>query len=229
MRCRCANLKLLIDIIKQKKERKMKTVITKQELKELDACSNGYKAFVKANGDEATLSQAFESNGWDDIWWYISVAYDKFGEQQKNELSLLGCDWAERCLENFEKEFPEDKRPRLAIQAKRDLIAGLIAEDDLDAAWSAAWSARSAARSAAWSAAESARSARSAAESAAESAAWSARSARSARSAARSAAESAAWSARSAAESAAWSARSAAMEIMTNDLMQLFLKWESAK
>jgi len=131
---------------------------------------------------------------------------------------------ARQVLYIYEHAYPEDMRPRRAIEA---------AEACLKAKGSAAGSAESAARSAAesaeaaesaaaeWSAesARSARSARSAAESAA--AAWSAESAAaagSAESAARSAAESAesaesaaaarsAWSAESA---AAWSARSAA-------------------
>ena len=87
---------------------------------------------------------------------------------------------AELVLENFERVFPEDKRPRLAIEAAKE------------------WMRNPAARSAAWSAA------RSAAESAAWSAAWSARSA------AESAAESAARSAAESAESAAWSAAESA-------------------
>ena len=100
------------------------------------------------------------------------------------ELHKLAVKFAYRCIENFEKEYPEDDRPRKAIEAKEAWIRGDITDEQLrsaaESAAESAWSARSAARSAA----ESAWSARSAAESAAESA-WSARSA------ARSAAESA--------------------------------------
>jgi len=155
----------------------MYTVITKQRLKELDACEYGFKKFVKVNGESATLSQALDSNGWDDIWWYISEDYSAFSEQQKKELHLLGCDWAESCLSNFEKEFPDDKRPRLAIEAKRKWLNGEISNEDLASAESAAWSAAWSARSAAWS---------------------------------------------------AWSAESAAMEKITQELKELFLKWEEA-
>ena len=91
---------------------------------------------------------------------------------------------AELVLNNYEKEHPDDLRPRQAIEAAKKVLFHDTPEN------------RSAARSAAWSA-------WSAAWSAAESAAWSAESA------ARSAAWSAAWSARSA-ESAARSAESAA-------------------
>ena len=60
---------------------------------------------------------------------------------------------AELVLENFERVFPEDKRPRLAIEAAKEWMRN-------PAAWSASESAaaRSAARSAAESAAYAARS-----------------------------------------------------------------------
>jgi hypothetical protein len=88
---------------------------------------------------------------------------------------------ARRCLENYEKSYPNDKRPSEAIQAAEDYMDGKITLTELNKKLSAAWSADSAARSA---------------DSAVRSAAWSADSA----------ARSAAWSADSAAGSAAWSA-----------------------
>ena len=127
-------------------------------------------------------------------------------------LHEFACQCADNTIHYFEEKFPDDKRPRLAIEARRKFKNGEISAEELTAARSAAWSA---ARSAADSAVRSA--ARSAAESATDSAAWSA-----AWSAARSAAESAARStvrsaARSAAESAVWSAQ--------NDLLEsLFLE-----
>ena len=150
----------------------MKTFTNKKELKELDACADGYKTFIEAHGDnDAKLSQCLESNGWSDTWWLIGESYDQFSDSQKKDLRLLGCEYALSCIENFEKEFQEDKRPRLAIEASISFANGEITKDELNAAESAAWSAarsaRSAAESATWSAAWSARSA---AESAAESA-----------------------------------------------------------
>ena len=59
---------------------------------------------------------------------------------------------AELCLDNFEKAFPDDKRPREAIEAAKKWLLEPTPENE-SAAWSAAWSARSAARSAAESAA----------------------------------------------------------------------------
>lgn len=99
------------------------------------------------------------------------------------ELHKLSVKFAYDCLDNFEKLYPDDKRPRQAIEAKEAWIRGEISDKELDtarstavstarstansAAWSAANSARSAARSATWFAANSA--ANSAAELAAES------------------------------------------------------------
>jgi hypothetical protein len=125
--------------------------------------------------------------------------YQKSENRRKVQI-IFSILCAEAVLKNFENVFPDDDRPRKAIQAAKEYLKVF---DKESAAWSAA---ESAARSAAESAARSARSAaESAARSAAESAAWSA-----AESAARSAAWSAWSAARSAAESAARSARSAA-------------------
>ena len=78
------------------------------------------------------------------------------------DLRLFACDCAERTLPNFEKQFPNDDRPRKAIEAAR---AVALAEPGSPArsAESARAAARVAAESAAWAAAESARAAASAA------------------------------------------------------------------
>ncbi len=120
---------------------------------------------------------------------------------------------AQQTIENFEKFFPDDKRPRQAIEAALTYLNKPMKANQI-AAESAAWSAEIAAESAVRSAVRSARSARSAAESAAESAV---RSAWSAESAAESAAE-------IAAESAAWSAWSAALKKILRHGLDLLQK-----
>jgi chemotaxis protein histidine kinase CheA len=131
----------------------------------------------------------------------------------ENDLHELACKFAESVLHIFEKEYPEDKRPRLAIEAKRKWLKKEITDSELDAArvavWNAARDAASAARAAAWAAAwETANAARAAARvaaNAARDAAWeAANAARDAASAARDAA--------SAARAAAWNAARAATE-----------------
>jgi len=124
---------------------------------------------------------------------------------------------AELVIDNFEKEYPKDDRPRKAIETAKEWLENKNDSAARSAA-STAWSAAKSAESAAWSAASSARSATSAAKSAAWSAAWSAESAESAASTAWPAAKSAAstaWSAElaawPAAKSAAWSAAKSAV------------------
>jgi hypothetical protein len=123
----------------------------------------------------------------------------------KKDSVALSIFAAELVLDIFEKQYPDDDRPRKAIEAAKKVL-----KNDNEKNRSAARSARSAARSAesaarsAWSAARSAWSAAESAESAARSA-WSA---------ARSA-WSAAWSAARSAESAA---RSAAIEEINNKI-----------
>ena len=131
-----------------------------------------------------------DTNGIDDALWALCAT----AQDCEKVARLMAADFAELALAEWLKRYPDDDRPRLAIQAARDFANGVITAGQRSAARSAAGSA---ARSAAWSAAGSAAwsAAESAAWSAAESAAWSA---------ARSAARSAAWSA---AESAAWSAQ----------------------
>ena len=105
---------------------------------------------------------------------------------------LFACDCAEHVLPIFEKQYPDDKRPRSAIETARKFALGTATQDELDAAWGAAWAA---ARAAAWAAAW-------AAGGAAGAAAWAAGGA--AGGAARDAAGAAAWA--WAAGAAAWDA-----------------------
>ena len=133
---------------------------------------------------------------------------------------------AELCLEHFEKIYPNDKRPREAIEAAKRWIENPT-EENGSAARLAARSARLAARSA-WSAESAARSAWSAAMLAARLAARSAWSAESAAMLAESAAmlaESAARSAAGSAESAAGSAESADIEKARTTMKKKIHTW----
>ena len=208
----------------------MKTTTNKKELKELNACSLGYKVFIEAHGNkDVKLSECIDSNGWEDVWWLINKAYNQLTDDQKYDLRVFGC---KKALINIEKIKPYCSAGEYVL-INNYLINPKESARSLawSAAESAAWSAGSA-RSAAWSAAWSA--AESAAESAARSAAWSAAwlAAESAAWSARSAAESLAWSlawsaAESAAESTARSAWSTAINDFTEELKQLFIEWES--
>ena len=111
---------------------------------------------------------------------------------------------AEQVIEIYEKAYPDDNRPRQAIEAAKKCLSP--ADSAASAADSAAWAASAAAR-AAWAAASAAWAADRAADRAAARAAWAAdRAADRAAARAAWAADSAAW----AADSAAWAAASAA-------------------
>jgi len=182
----------------------MKISTNKIELKALEACSSGYETFIKAHGDkEVTLSQCLTSNGWEDTWWLITGIYDQFSKQQKIDLRLLSCDYALTVIDIFEKDQPNDKRPRLAIEASQAFARSEITAEELDKAREAAWAAARAAASAA---------------------------ARAARAAARAAVREAAWAAARVAASAAASAAARAADVLnTKMLMDLLLKWEETK
>ena len=85
----------------------------------------------------------------------------------EQEQRLIAADFAERVLPLFEAEYPDDDRPRKAIEAARAFVRGEITKEQLDAAWAAA---RAAAWAAAWAAAGDA----AAAGAAAWNAAWAA-------------------------------------------------------
>ena len=69
-------------------------------------------------------------------------------------LREFACDCAERVLPIFEVKWPDDKRPRQAIEVARRYARDEATEEELAAAWDAAWdAARAAAGAAAWDAA----------------------------------------------------------------------------
>jgi len=136
----------------------MKTTINANELKELSACTSGYKTFVEAHEDKTVkLSEALESNGIDDLFWLLDEI--PLSTEQENDLRLLACDYASDVLHIFEEKYPTDKRPRLAIEAARKYINGEISKEELDDVVVAAAAARAAARSATVAARAAARSA----------------------------------------------------------------------
>ena len=170
----------------------------------------GYIAKVEVRGDSTKQN---DKECWSEM---RIISWKKWTKKDSVSLAIFA---AKLVLRNYEKEYPDDLRPRQAIKAAKKILKNDTernrSAESAESAESAARSAESAARSAE-SAARSARSAAwsaESAESAAWSAAWSAESAASAAWSAASAARSAAWSAESAesaARSAAWSAASAA-------------------
>jgi hypothetical protein len=174
--------------------------ITSGWLKRKEACKDGYDYFVRKykTGTELTvLLEGLQKDGKQDwAWWVLKNALKK---PQSVEIAVYA---AESVLQIFEKKYPEDKRPRKAIETAKAWLKNPCEETRM-AAWSAAWYA---AESAAWSAA-SAWYAEWSAEWSAESAEWVAWYAAWYAAESAESAESVAW-----ATSAAWSAaRSAAL------------------
>ena len=196
----------------------MKITLNAEELRNLRACKKGYEAFFEAHGENTvTLSQAFESNGWDDIWWYIAKISNLLSEEQDRDLRLLACDYAADVLHYFEDKYPDYKRPREAIEASRKFANGEIGDDAVRAAASAVRAAASVA-----SPVSASRAAYAAAAAAAASA-----------SAAASAAAAAAAASAAAAAAADWAAPDAAAaakkQWQEQKLKELFIKWGSYK
>jgi hypothetical protein len=164
-------------------------------------CENGWKKLLhhlrKTESDDEPLEliTILEYNCIQDTIWAFRAV-----EGKDKEIRLFAADCAEMVLHIYEKNYPNDKRPRLAIQAARDYANGLIPLEELAAAVAAAWDAASAAARAAGAAS---------AASAASAAARAAGAASAARAAARAAAVAAAWDAASAAARAAGAAGAA--------------------
>lgn len=75
----------------------------------------------------------------------------------EREQRLIAADYAEAVLPIYEREYPDDDRPRRAILVARRYALGLATADaDLAAAWAAAGAARDAAYAAARAAARAA-------------------------------------------------------------------------
>ena len=100
----------------------------------------GPENFLRNNKGQASLSLIMNE-------YFIS----------ERTMHILATKFSLTTIDNYEKEYPGDDRPRKVIEAKQEWLRGEIGDEELEAARSAARSAvRSAARSAAWSAAESA-------------------------------------------------------------------------
>ena len=119
------------------------------------ACKERYRFLAKALGGikaygrdtPITLLQILNIKGLDDALLALRACDDaeKFNR-------LLACDYAEHVLHIFEAEYPDDYRPRKAIEVARRYARGEVTKEELtaaEAAAGAAWAAAGAARTAA--------------------------------------------------------------------------------
>ena len=194
-------------------------------------CETGWKELLghlgktRADDEPLPLTVILDSNGVGDTLWVLDKTTGL-----RRICVLFAADCAEQVLPLFERDRPDDSRPRRAIEVARDPHASDAAraaarDAASDAAWDAraasdaAWAAASAASDAAWAAASAAWAA-----SAASAAAWEATCAAAARAAARAASD-AAWAAASA---AAWDAACARLrQYLIHGEAASALPWET--
>jgi hypothetical protein len=138
--------------------------ITKRLLRKLGACEDAYDAFCEhqpLSDPIKVIDKAMELGRFDWANWLVVRLLDK---QQRVKYAIL-C--AEEVLPIFEKEYPDDDRPRKAIEAARAWLKNPSSEnarvaaaaraaanaasaaDAADAAYAAAYAAADAAASAA--------------------------------------------------------------------------------
>ena len=139
-------------------------------LHEAQACKERYRHLAAALGGiteygkvkPVPLSVILETNGLDDALWALCAVQPEQKELCEHLARLFACDCAERVIHLYEQAYPDDKRPRQAIDVARKFARGEITADELAAAWAAAGAAavaaardaaRAAARDAAWAAA----------------------------------------------------------------------------
>ena len=122
---------------------KIRATTTFQKLYDAKACKDRYKHLAKALGGitkygrnkPINLLQILKHNGLDDFFWVLNVV-------SPNEIfRLMACDFAESVLPIFEKQHPNDTRPRDTIATARRFAIGEATSKELSAAWSAAWRA----------------------------------------------------------------------------------------
>ena len=113
-------------------------------LKKAGAYTERYKHLVKTLGGTTfdhyapiNLLTILETNGVDDCLWALQAT-----EQDCEMVArLMAADFAEAVLHIYEKDYPKDNRPRLAIEAARQFARGEIDSAAMSAAMSAAGSA----------------------------------------------------------------------------------------
>jgi hypothetical protein len=146
--------------------------------KEANACIESYRKFAKFKGGikkwgkdtPFPLSEVLEVCGLNDALWALRIVI----EPADREMRLFACDCAERVLPIFEEEYPNDNRPRQAIETARRFALGKATQEELataeataraiaaataTAAAEAAWAATRATAATVWGAATRARAA----------------------------------------------------------------------
>lgn len=127
---------------------------TLNKIREHSPCTAGWSKLLKSldktyvDDEPLSLEHILDSNGLDDALWALRAV-----KGHEKELRLFACQIARLVLPSFEEKYPEDDRPRKAIEAAEAFALGKIDKGEIDkaaagAAYSAARAAHSAARAA---------------------------------------------------------------------------------
>lgn len=114
-----------------------------QRLKDADACANRYghllKALGKTKADDEPLNllTIIEKNGIADAIWALVTTTQNCDTIAR----LFAADCAEAVLYLFERDRPDDKRPRMAIESARSLDRPSPTTEEQEGLWEAAWNA----------------------------------------------------------------------------------------
>lgn len=113
---------------------------TLNKIREHSPCQDAWGKLLKSLGrtqaddEPLAFSRIIESNGLDDALWCLR----SICPEHESQVRLFAADCAESVLHFFEKQHPDDNRPRLAIKAARAFANGEISMEQLSAASAAA-------------------------------------------------------------------------------------------
>ncbi len=143
--------------------------VTKEQLKEWKACVDGYRwwlANCEGLSNKKQIKKLIDSP---DMNWANWLVVRMLSPKDKIKYAVFA---AEQIIELYEKKYPDDNRPRLAIEAAKIVIKRNTKRNRnaADAAYAAAYAAALAAADAAYAAADAADAAYAAALAAADAA-----------------------------------------------------------
>lgn len=110
----------------------IRATVTLNSIKANYPCQSGWDAFLERFGSldpdtPVPLLQCLESNPVADVIWALRAVEQDISAV----LPLIAADFAESVLPIFEERFPDDKRPRQAIEAARAFTRGEISLETL--------------------------------------------------------------------------------------------------
>ena len=108
--------------------------------KDAGACEERYREYARHVGGVATyghdrpipLTDILDVMGLDDTLWCLVNAIPLELQTERDRVArLFACDCAAHVLELFEARYPDDKRPRVAIETARRYAYGQATPDEL--------------------------------------------------------------------------------------------------